>query len=153
MLVECYVDGAARGQGANGASVGQGAAAVLIYVNGGRRVGRGRNARREPDGQYARLLGLVSSSAAEYEAVILGALMCWAAGLTDPIIYSDSEMVAKQFNNEWRCENPALLPLLMSLQEIAEDFRFRVVQVPRSHVRHADEMAKKMLDLLEGKMS
>lgn len=147
MLYECYVDGAARGQGANGAVVGEGAAACVIYENGGLKR-RGRKQVREPRGQYARLLGKVTNNEAEYEAVLLGALMCWAAGFDDPIIYSDSELVVKQINDQWRCNNETLLPLLLSVREIQSVFRFRVMRIPRGHVHNADRMANNMLDML-----
>lgn len=136
-LYEAYVDGAARGAGVDKVPTGEGACAVVLYEN------------RKPIGQYARLLSYCTNTHAEYEAVLMAALMCWAADYTDPIIYSDSEPVVNQINGKYSCDNPRLKPLLMSIKEISSVFRFRVVHVPRSHVSHADAMANAMLDQLE----
>lgn len=135
-LYECYVDGAARGQGANDKTSGHGAAAVLIYKN------------KKLIGQYARALGRRSNNEAEYEAVLLALIMCWAADLKDPIIYSDSKVVVNHINGSWKCNTPELKPLLLSVKEIEEDFRFRIVQVPRQFVSEADRLAKRILDNL-----
>lgn len=135
MPYECYVDGASRGQG-NPSPEGHGAVGVLIYRNG------------KLVGQYARGLGRVTSSVAEYEAVLLALVMCWSAGLDDPIIYSDSEMVVKQVQGQWGCKNEDLLPLLYSVREIEEDFRFRIEHVSRHIVAEADALANDMLDMM-----
>lgn len=136
-IYECYVDGAARGAGVDGVATGEGACAAVFFKN------------RKSVGQYARLLGHCTNTHAEYEAVIMAAMMCWAAGFDDPIIYSDSEPVVYQINGKYSCDNPRLKPLLMSIKEISSVFRFRVVHVPRSHVSHADELANRLLDNLE----
>lgn len=135
MSVIAYVDGASRGQGAN--KVGDGAVGVVIYRNG------------KLVGQYARGLGKRNNNECEYEAVLTALLLCWAApNLADPIIYSDSALVVKQVNREWSCNNPALVPLLMSIREIQEVFRFRIQQVPRKVVYEADLLANMFLDKL-----
>jgi ribonuclease HI len=138
MLYECFVDGASRGQGTKDEDGnlldGHGAAAVLIYKN------------KKLIGQYARALGRTHNNQAEYEAVILALIMCWSAGLEDPIIYSDSNLVVNQINGEWDCKNEDLIPLLLSIKEIQEVYRFRVKHVPRSFVAEADELANKILN-------
>lgn len=141
MLYELFVDGASRGQGVEGPT-GHGAAAVLIYKN------------KKLIGQYARGLGRVTNNQAEYEAVLLGLLMAWAAGFEDPIIYSDSTLVVNQVSGKWRCNSEDLTPLLVSVQEIQEVYRFRVQHVPRSYVAEADQLANKLLNqMLEPKPS
>jgi len=141
-LYEVYVDGASRGQGTRdeeGNLVhGHGAAAVLIYRN------------RKLIGQYARALGRTHNNQSEYEAVLMALLMCWSAGLEDPVIYSDSNLIVNQINGEWDCKNEDLLPLLLSIQEIQEVYRFRVRHVPRSYVAEADELVNKLLDNMLG---
>lgn len=138
-LIECFVDGAARGQGSveGDTNRGDGAAAVLIYQN------------RKLIGQYARGLGRRTNNEAEYEAVLLALILCWAANLTDPIIYSDSTVVVNQINKKWQCKSPDLQSLLASVKEIEEEFRFRVVHVKRNQVSEADRLANQMLDKLD----
>lgn len=137
---ECIVDGASRGQGVkdeNGTPVnGHGAAGVLIYRN------------KKLIGQYARALGRVSNNQAEYEAVLLGLQLCWAAGLEHPVIYSDSNLVVNQINGDWDCKNQELLPLLWSVFEIKEVYNFRLEFVPRRYVSEADALVNNFLDLM-----
>ncbi len=141
-VYECFVDGASRGQGTRdneGNLVhGHGAAAVLIYKN------------KKLIGQYARALGRTHNNQAEYEAVLIALMLCWAAGLEDPIIYSDSNLVVNQINGEWDCKNEDLIPLLLSVREIQEVYRFRIRHVPRNLVTEADELVNKFLDDMLG---
>lgn len=141
-VYEVFVDGASRGQGTRDEEgnlvQGHGAAAVLIYKN------------KKLIGQYARALGRTHNNQAEYEAVLIAVMMCWAAGLEDPIIYSDSNLIVNQVNGEWDCKNDDLLPLLLSVQEIQDVYRFRIKHVPRSYVAEADELVNKLLDNMLG---
>jgi ribonuclease HI len=71
------------------------------------------------------VLGPRTNNEAEYEAVIAGLLICSMADLVDPIIYTDSAVVANQVNGKWRCKNSALVPLLMTIEEIREEYNFQ----------------------------
>jgi len=133
MIYEVYVDGASRGQG-NPETTGHGAAAALIYKN------------KKLIGQYARGLGRCNNHQAEYEAILMGLLMCWSADLADPVVYSDCQLVVNQISGKWQCNNDDLKPLLYSVREIEDVFRFRVVHVPRSYVAEADQLANNILD-------
>jgi len=141
-VYECFVDGASRGQGTRDGEGnlvhGHGAAAVLIYKN------------KKLIGQYARALGRTHNNQAEYEAVLIALMLCWAAGLEDPIIYSDSNLVVNQINGEWDCKNEDLIPLLLSVREIQEVYRFRIRHVSRNVVTEADELVNKLLDDMLG---
>jgi len=134
-MYECFVDGASRGQG-NPDKFGHGAAAVMIYKN------------KKLIGQYARGLGRRTNNEAEYEAVLMALLMCWSADLVDPVIYSDSTLVVNQVNGKWRCNNEGLRPLLHSIEEIQDVFRFRLVHVPRGYVSEADALCNELLDTM-----
>lgn len=138
-LHEVYVDGASRGQGSinpdgSHEKFGHGAAAAMIYRN------------KKLIGQYARGLGKVPNNVAEYEAVILGLLMCWSANLERPIIYADSSIVVKQIKGEWNCKSDMLIPRLASIREIEEVYPFTIVHVPRSYVAEADKLANAFLN-------
>lgn len=133
-VYEIFVDGASRGQGKE--KMGLAACALVIYKN------------QKLVGQYARGLGRRTNNEAEYEAVLHGLLMAWAADLKDPIIYSDSTLVVNQVNGDWQCKNEALLPLLLSVLEIKEEFRFRIMHVPRRYVSEADRLCNQFLDKL-----
>lgn len=137
-VIEIFVDGAARGQGVTD-QPGEGAIGVAIYRN------------KKMIGQFARGIGKRSNNEAEYEAVIHGLLLAWAADLQDPTVYTDSMIVAKQVNGEWQCNTPSLRPLLLTIQELREVFRFRLIQRPREELWEPDALCNLFLDKLEGK--
>lgn len=135
MNIEVFCDGASRGQGQK--KMGEAACAAVVYKN------------RKKIAQFARGLGPRTNNEAEYEAVIAGLLICSMADLVDPIIYTDSAVVANQINGRWKCKNESLIPLLMTVEEIRAEYNFRVVQVARSFVWEPDALAKMFLDTLE----
>lgn len=135
MNIEVFCDGASRGQGQK--KFGEAACSAVVYRN------------RKKIAQFARGLGPRTNNEAEYEAVIAGLLICSMADLADPIIYTDSAVVANQVNGKWKCKNPTLIPLLMTIEEIKDEFNFRVVQVKRSFVWEPDALANAFLDELE----
>lgn len=135
MNVEVFCDGASRGQGQK--RVGDAACAAVVYKN------------RKKVAQFARGLGLRSNNEAEYEAVIAALLICSMSDFIDPIIYTDSAVVANHINGKWECKNNALMPLLMTIQDIREEYSFRVIQVDRSFVWEADFLANEFLDQLK----
>ena len=135
MNIEVFCDGASRGQGQK--KLGEAACSAVVYRN------------RKKIAQFARGLGPRTNNEAEYEAVIAGLLICSMADLIDPIIYTDSAVVANQVNGKWKCKNASLMPLLMTIEEIKAEFNFRVVQVKRSFVWEPDSLANTFLDELE----
>lgn len=134
MNIEVFCDGASRGQGQK--RFGEAACAAIVYKN------------RKKIAQFARGLGSRTNNEAEYEAVIAGLLICSMSDLVDPIIYTDSAVVANQINGKWECKNAALMPLLMTVEDIKSEYKFRVVQVPRSFVWEPDALANTFLDEL-----
>lgn len=137
MNIEVFCDGASRGQGQK--RVGEASCAAIVYKN------------RKKVAQFARGLGLRSNNEAEFEAVISALLICSMSDFYDPIIYTDSAVVANQINGKWKCRNNALLPLLMTIEDIREEFNFKVVQVERNFVWEPDELCNQFLDKLEEK--
>ena len=134
MNVEVFCDGASRGQGQK--KFGEASCAAVVYKN------------RKKVAQFARGLGPRTNNEAEYEAVITGLLICSMADLIDPILYTDSAVVANQISGRWKCKNKSLLPLLMTIEEIRSEFNFRIVQVKRNYVWEADSLANQFLDNL-----
>jgi ribonuclease HI len=135
MNIEVFCDGASRGQGQK--KFGEASCATVVYKN------------RKKIAQFARGLGPRTNNEAEYEAVIAGLLICSMGDLYDPIIYTDSAVVANHISGKWKCKNDSLIPLLMTIEEIRSEFNFRVVQVNRSFVWEADFLANTFLDELE----
>lgn len=135
-MIEVFVDGGSRGQGK--AKVGDAACAAVIFKN------------RKKIAEYARPLGRRTNNEAEYEALICGLLICaMSTEITDPIIYSDSSVVVNQVNGKWECKDEKLVPLLMSVNIIKKEYRFKLVQVPRSFVHDPDYLLNQCLDQLQ----
>lgn len=137
MNIEVFCDGASRGQGQK--KFGEASCAVVVYKN------------KKRVAQFARGLGRRTNNEAEYEAVIAALLICSMSDFIDPIIYTDSAVVANQINSKWKCKSVALIPLLMTVQEIKSEYKFRVIQVPRSFVWEPDSLANEFLNQLEEK--
>jgi ribonuclease HI len=137
--IEVFCDGASRGQGQK--KMGEAACATTIYKN------------RKKVAQFARGLGPRSNNEAEYEAVIAALLICSMGDLLNPIIYTDSAVVANQLNGKWKCKNDSLLPLLMTIEDIRDEFNFKIIQVERSFVWEPDSLANEFLDTLEKRKS
>ena len=137
MNIEVFCDGASRGQGQK--KMGEASCAAVVYKN------------RKKVAQFARGLGKRTNNEAEYEAVIAGLLICSMSDFLDPIIYTDSSVVANQVNGIWRCKSDVLLPLLMTVEEIKAEYNFRILQVPRAFVWEPDSLANQFLDQLEDK--
>jgi len=135
MNVEVFCDGASRGQGQK--KFGEASCAAVVYKN------------RRKVAQFARGLGPRTNNEAEYEAVIAALLICSMSDLVDPIIYTDSAVVANQINGKWKCKNSSLMPLLMTIEDIGSEYNFRVVQVERGFVWEADALANEFLDQLD----
>jgi ribonuclease HI len=134
MNFEVFCDGASRGQGQR--KIGEAACSVVVYKN------------RKKIAQFSRGLGPRTNNEAEYEAVIAGLLISAMADLVDPIIYTDSAVVANQTNGKWECKNRLLIPLLMTIEEIRQAYNFRIIQVPRAFVWEPDALANAFLDEL-----
>lgn len=135
MNIEVFCDGASRGQGQK--KMGEAACAVVVYKN------------RKKVAQFARGLGPRTNNEAEYEAIIAALLICSMSDFVDPIIYTDSAVVANHISGKWKCKNESLMPLLMTVQDIREEYKFRVLQVPRKFVWEPDALANEFLDQLE----
>lgn len=137
-MYEIFIDGAARGQGVEGAEL-RAACAFVAYH------------KRQRIAQYARTLGARTNNEAEYEALIMALLSARSGGYTDPIIYSDSKLVVEQVNGKLKCKSLNLLPLLHSVRILQEDYRFKLMHVKRAFVHEADHLANVCLDNLYGK--
>jgi len=135
MIIEVFCDGASRGQGQK--KIGEAACAVSVYRN------------RKKIAQFARGLGPRTNNEAEYEAVISGLLICSMGEFYDPIIYTDSAVVANHISGKWKCKHDSLTPLLMTIEDIKDEFNFKVVQVERSFVWEPDALCNEFLDKLE----
>ena len=98
------------------------------------------------DGSYAEdveRFDLGTHNTAEWHALILGLRMALAHGARHVVVYSDSMLVVKQINREWKTKDAALRSLRSQAQELLALFEsWRVDWVPRTENRRADELGR-----------
>jgi ribonuclease HI len=111
-----HTDGAARG------NPGPAAWAYVIARPG------------EPPLEHAEELGTATNNVAEYTALINALARAAALGLRRVALFSDSELMVKQFNGEYSVKNADLKALFDEARALAR--RFHAVTL--SHVRRAD---------------
>ena len=129
--LEVYTDGASRGNPGP-------AAYGFIFVKN-----------NEIIFEDSRTIGKTTNNTAEYYAII-SALKKAQEFATEPIIvYSDSELVIKQINNQYRITKPHLAQLRAELATVQKNFReIRFRNVPRENlfIRRCDELCNQALD-------
>ena len=125
-----YVDGAARG------NPGPAAAGVVL---------------QSPSGETLKTLsiaiGLTTNNVAEYAALVLALQEALLMGAEELQVYTDSELVAKQWNGEYKIKDATLKVLYQLALHLKQGFRkLQVTHVPRERNKLADEQANRALD-------
>src|SRR5262245_47880223 len=124
-----HIDGASRG------NPGEAAYAVVI------------NAPGHPVIEESGVLGKETNNVAEYTALIKALERAKALGLRRLRIRSDSELLVKQVNGEYRVKNDDLKWLFDQAQRLMKDFAsVSVTHVRREENRRADELCNQALD-------
>jgi ribonuclease HI len=95
-------------------------------------------------------LGLTTNNVAEYTALLKALEHAHRLGGRRLQVYSDSELMVKQMNGEYKVKHPGLLPLYEEAREAVRDFD----QVTIRHVRRedngdADRLCNEALDGME----
>jgi ribonuclease HI len=124
-----HIDGAARG------NPGPASYAIVLARPG------------EPVVEEADTIGTATNNVAEYTALLRGLELAIDLGVKKLAVFSDSELMVKQMNGEYRVKNADLLPLY----EEAKRLKKLVGAVTLSHVRReqnarADAIGNQALD-------
>lgn len=130
MAIEVHIDGAARGN--------PGPAAIGVVIKDGPKV-------IEEIGAY---IGKATNNMAEYLALIRGLEEVLIRGFKSASFYSDSELLVKQLNGEYKVKHDNLVPLhyhVLTLIDRMKDFSIK--HVAREKNEHADRMANEGLDI------
>ncbi|XP_071728067.1 uncharacterized protein [Rutidosis leptorrhynchoides] len=117
----------------DGASYAEGAGAGLVLAN--------------PSGEehtYALRFNFdVSNNEAEYEALLAGLNIARKMNISKLRAFTDSQLVANQFNGSFEAHDPSMQKYLQLLKELAARFEhFELAQVPRSQNKKADALSK-----------
>ena len=124
-----HVDGGSRG------NPGPAAFAFVIRVDG------------QPDVDGAATIGTATNNVAEYTALIRALEKAAELGLSELAILSDSELMVKQMNGEYRVKNLELQDLYAEAQDLRRRFdRVTLAHVRREQNKRADELCNLALD-------
>jgi ribonuclease HI len=125
-----HTDGAARG------NPGPAGAAAILYDSEGAVVA-----------EVTRYLGVATNNFAEYTGLLLGLNRARELGAESVEIVTDSELMAKQWNGEYRVKNEVLKPLYKEAKECARSIgRVEVRHVRRGGNTEADAAANRAID-------
>jgi ribonuclease HI len=92
--------------------------------------------------RQCRYLGRGTNNEAEYQALIGALEEALALGGKAVTVHSDSELLVRQLNGQYRVRNPRLKDLFDRVQDLLRGFReYVILHVPREQNREADAMA------------
>lgn len=124
--MEIYIDGASKG------NPGPAGIGVILTKNG------------QVIKNISTHLGIQTNNVAEYMALIFGlqeALVLRANTIT---IYTDSQLLYRQINNEYKIKSPNLIGLYSQVKHLLSAFNCAEIKyIPRDKNRGADKLAKK----------
>jgi ribonuclease HI len=128
--VVIYTDGAARG------NPGPAAIGVIIKDEAGKTIA-----------EISRRLDATTNNRAEYQAIIAALEKAVSLGARQVMIKSDSELLVKQINGQFKIKNTALRPLYQRVVQLTGSLeRFSIFYIPREQNAAADALANRALD-------
>src|SRR6516162_7645488 len=123
MILTIHIDGAARG------NPGPAAFAYVISRPG------------EADIEEKGCLGKATNNVAEYTALVRALEHAAQLGGDDVRVRSDSELLVKQMNGEYRVKNLDLRSLYLQAKELTRRFkRVSILHIPRAENSRADDL-------------
>jgi ribonuclease HI len=131
-----YTDGGARG------NPGPAAAAYVLETEDGTVL----DARGET-------IGVATNNVAEYRALVSGLAKALELGVDELEVVSDSELLVKQMNGEYRVKNAALIDLSLEAARLGRQIgRVRYRAVRRTENELADALVNEALDAAEDRL-
>jgi ribonuclease HI len=129
-----FTDGGARG------NPGPAAAAYVLEADDGTVL----DARGEA-------IGIATNNVAEYRALVAGLAKAAEIGVGELDVVSDSELLVRQMNGEYRVKNQALVELSLEAARLARKIgRVRYAAVRRAENELADRLVNEALDAATG---
>lgn len=128
--VKIYIDGASRG------NPGKGACAAIIMDEKG-----------EILSQEGRFLGRCTNNFAEYSALHLALAVAGKLGAKELQIFSDSQLLVKQFYGEYSIKDSKLKELMEIIRKEVSNFKeVKLIHIKRSENKLADKMVNNILN-------
>lgn len=128
---------------------------ILMYIDGGSRGNPGPaaggvvilDAEEVPLLEAGYWFGRKTNNQAEYGALLRGLDEALARGATEIHIRSDSELLVRQLNGDYRVKSEVIVPLFNQARTTLEKFkRWKAEHVPRAMNARADELANLAMD-------
>ena len=92
----------------------------------------------------SRRIGVTTNNQAEYRAVIAGLEKAIGLGARCVVVASDSELLVKQLNGQYKIKNAGLRSLYQEVVRLAGSIEsFRITSVPREQNAEADRLANR----------
>ena len=136
MKARLFTDGGSRG------NPGPAAAAYVLETEDGHVLAA-----------HGEVIGVATNNVAEYRALVAGLDKALELGVDELDVVSDSELVVKQMNGEYKVKNAALVDLSLEAAKIARQLgkvRYRAVR--RTQNELADSLVNEALDAAEGRL-
>jgi ribonuclease HI len=124
--LKIYTDGCSKG------NPGPAGIGVVIYKEG----------EREPVFKVSDEIGIKTNNQAEYKALIRALEYAVLLKAEDVEVNSDSELMVKQMNGNYRVKNAGIKPLYAEARRLAGLIKkFSIRYIPRENNRGADKLA------------
>jgi len=128
--LSAYIDGASRG------NPGPASAGIVFKGTNGEIVKK-KGAR----------IGVNTNNAAEYMALVLALQQALMDGVKELDVFTDSELLAKQFNGDYKVKEESIRLLFLLATHLKQGFKKLTVRhIPREQNKLADEEANRVLD-------
>ena len=97
--------------------------------------------------KLSRYLGRATNNVAEYEALLMGLEALVKSGKKQIRVQSDSQLLVRQLNGEYRVKDEKLKSLFQRATTLLRQFEsYRILHVPREENKLADRLANKAID-------
>jgi ribonuclease HI len=97
--------------------------------------------------ELSRYLGKTTNNVAEYEALLMGLEALISMGKKWIRVQSDSELMVRQLNGQYRVRDPKLWTLFERAQSLLRHFdRYNILHVRREANKLADRLANRGID-------
>ena len=92
--------------------------------------------------ELSEYIGTGTNNIAEYIAVIKGLEAAHEMGAIDVHIKSDSQLIIRQLNGEYRVKDPKLKPLKNRVDALCQGLKVKFEHIPRDKNEEADALSK-----------
>jgi len=92
-------------------------------------------------------IGQTTSNQAEYRALITALEKALRLGVSQVEVRSDSELLVKQINGQYRVKAAPIKPLYLRVKQLQSQFEgFRITHIPTEENREAHDLVSRILE-------